>query len=192
MISRIYIAHCERDEKLAQELARTLWAVELENFSFLSKKTVGLSRAELINFGINHSDCVIAILSQEGVESPAVNQEVGLAVGRGQLIIPLLETGEELPVLIRHLHSIRFSRKNYENALGQVIHTIRQLTRLNWLKIKCPNCGEVMTQYIAPEEEVETALLAGNALKTICTYCEQHLSLNPQTLRPILADSAQP
>ena len=66
MITKIYIAHCEQDEPLAQELARALWTVELESFSSLYRKARILSLAERIRFGIRQSDCVIPILTQQG------------------------------------------------------------------------------------------------------------------------------
>lgn len=185
MITKVYIAHCEQDEPLAQELSLALWAVELESFSSLYRKALSLSLAERIRFGIRQSDCVIPILSQQGVKSPEVNQEIGLAAGADQFIIPLLEIGAELPVLIRHLQPIYFSTDTYQDALGKLIQNIRQLTRLDWLKIKCPYCGEEMTQYISPEEEVEIALIAGKHLETRCSYCQRNISLDPRTFRPI-------
>ena len=115
MITKIYIAHCEQDEPLAQELARALWTVELESFSSLYRKARILSLAERIRFGVRQSDCFIPILTQQGMISPEVNQEIGLAVGTDQLIIPLLETGVELPVLLRHLQPIGF----YPEAYGE-------------------------------------------------------------------------
>ena len=186
MITKVYIAHCEQDEPLAQELSRALWAVELESFSSLYRKALSLSLAERIRFGIRQSDCFIPILTQEGAKSPEVNQEIGLAIGADQFIIPLVETGVELPVLIRHLQPIRFSPDAYQDALGKLIQNIRQLTRLDWLKIKCPYCGEEMTQYISPEEEVERALLAGKHLETRCSYCQRNIYLDPRTFRPML------
>jgi len=186
MINRIYISHCEQDEPLAQELARALWAVELESFSSLYRKAQSLSRAERIRFGIRQSDCVITILTPEGAAAPEVNQELGLAVGTDQLIIPLAEAGVGLPVLISHLNPIRFSGDAYEDALGMLIQNIRQLTRLDWLKIKCPYCGEEMTQYISPQEEVDRALLRGTNLETLCSYCQRALFLDPRTFRPLL------
>jgi ribosomal protein S27E len=185
MITKIYIAHCEKDEPLAQELTRALWTVELESFSSLYRKARILSLAERIRFGIRQSDCFIPILTQEGVKSPEVNQEIGLAIGADQFIIPLAETGIELPVLIRHLQPISFSPDAYEDALGKLIQNIRQLTRLDWLKIKCPYCGEEMTQYMSPEEEVEKAFLAGKHLETRCSYCQRNINLDPRTFRPI-------
>lgn len=186
MITKVYIAHCEQDEPLARELSLALWAVELESFSSLYRKALSLSLAERIRFGIRQSDCFVPILTSEGVKSPEVNQEIGLAAGADQFIIPLVETGVELPVLIRHLQPIYFSTDAYQDALGKLIQNIRQLTRLDWLKIKCPYCGEEMTQYISPEEEVERALISGKALETRCSYCQRNLSLDPRTFRPLL------
>ena len=184
MITKVYISHCEQDEPLAQELTRALWTVELESFSSLYRKARIISLAERIRFGIRQSDCVIPIITQEGRVSPEVNQEIGLAVGADQLIIPLVEAGVELPILIRHLQPINFYPEAYEDALGKLIQNIRQLTKLDWLKIKCPYCGEEMTQYISPEEEVERALLAGKHLETICSYCQRNIYLDPRTFRP--------
>jgi len=186
MISKIYIAHCEQDEPLAQELARTLWAVELESFSSLYRKARILPLGERIRFGIRQSDCFIPILTQEGVGSLEVNQEIGLAVGIDQLIIPLVEIGVKLPVLIHHLQPIVFFPEAYEDALGKLIQGIRELTKLDWLKIKCPYCGEEMTQYISPQEEVERALLAGTHLGTRYSYCQKNIHLDPRTFRPVL------
>lgn len=185
MITKVYISHCEQDELLAQELARALWAVELESFSSMYRKARIISLAERIRFGIRQSDCVIPIITQEGVLSQEVNQEIGLAVGVDQLIIPLVESGIELPVLIRHLQPINFYPEVYEDALGKLLQSIRQLTKLDWLIIKCPYCGEEMTQYISPEEDVERALLEGNHLETICSYCQRNIYLDPRTFRPI-------
>lgn len=186
MISKIYIAHCEQDEPLAQELARALWAVELESFSCLYRKVRILSLGEKIRFGIRQSDCFIPILTQEGAKSSEVNQEIGFAVGTDQLIIPLVEARVELPILIHHLQPVVFYPEGYEDALGKLIQNLRQLTRLDWLKIKCPYCGEEMTQYISPEEEVERALLAGTHLETRCSYCQKEIHLDPRTFRPVL------
>jgi hypothetical protein len=186
MITKVYVAHCEQDEPFAQELSLTLWAVELESFSSLHRKALSLSLAERIRFGIRHSDCIVPILTHEGVKSPEVNQEIGLAIGADQLIIPLVESGVKMPVLIRHLQPISFFTDSFHDALGKLIQNIRQLTKLDWLKIKCPYCGEEMTQYISPEEEVERALIAGKHLETKCSYCQRSISLDPRTFRPIL------
>lgn len=160
--------------------------MELESFSSLYRKARILFLGDRIRFGIRQSDCFIPILTQKGAGSPEVNQEIGLAVGTDQLIIPLIEAGVELPILIHHILPIVFSSEAYEDALGKLIQNLRELTRLDWLKIKCPYCGEEMTQYISPQEEVERALLAGTHLETRCSYCQKNIHMDPRTFRPML------
>jgi len=186
MITKVYISHCEEDEPLAQELAQTLWAVDLESFACMYKKARSISLSERIHFGMRQSDCVVSILTLNGIVSPLVNQEIGLAFGMGHLIIPLAEREAEMPSLIRHLAPVTFSQGSYQAAIGEVVRNMRDLTTLQWLKIRCPLCGEEMTQYLPPQEEVDRALQAESSLETVCNYCESTLSLDPRTLWPSL------
>ncbi len=185
MITKVYITHSEEDEPLARELAEALWRVGLESFVAIYRRARGVAPGERVRFGIRHCDCVIALLTLDGVVSPRVNQEIGFSCGIDQLVIPLLETGAEMPVLIRHLKPISFSVETYSDALGELILNIRDLTDLEWLKIKCPFCGEEMTQYLPPQDMVERAVLSGTGLDTICTYCENALTRDPRTFKPV-------
>ena len=185
MITKVYITHSEEDEPLAQELAEALWRVGLESFVAIYQRARGVAPGERMRFAIRHSDCVIALLTLDGVVSPRVNQEIGFSCGIDQLVIPLLEVEAEMPVLIRHLKPITFCRETYSDALGEVILNIRDLTTLEWLKIKCPFCGEEMTQYLPPSEVVERAVLSDAGLDTICSYCETALTLDPRTFKPM-------
>ncbi|TGC09363.1 toll/interleukin-1 receptor domain-containing protein [Methanolobus halotolerans] len=185
MIYTIYISHCEKDEHLAREILQTLWAVNMESFSSSSDEAGYISPEQQIHFGISRSDCMIVLLTEEGARSPQVNQEIGLAKGNNCLLIPLVDEGVELPVLIRHVHPIRFSDDRFSDALGKLIYGLRQLTRLEWLKINCPHCEEEMTQYMTPQEQVDKAIIAGTELETICSYCQNKLFLDPRTFMPV-------
>ncbi len=187
MIDRIYISYTETDEPLAQELAQTLWAVNLESSSSMYNKVLHVSLGQRICYGISHSDCTIIVLTRKGALSPRVNQEIGLTVAGGSsLIIVLAEKGVKLPVLVEHLKPIMFTQDTFTDALGYLIYTLRSLTKFEWLRIKCPHCNEEMTQYMTPQEEVDRSLLAGTKLNTICNYCESKLFLDPRTFKPFL------
>ncbi|MDW7733570.1 MAG: toll/interleukin-1 receptor domain-containing protein [Methanolobus sp.] len=186
MIDTIYISHGEEDKHLARELARTLWAVNLESVSSPHDDAGYILPEQQIRFGISRSDCMVILLTAEGAMSSQVNQEIGLAAGNNCLIMPLAQEGVGLPVLIRHLHPIRFSGDNFADALGKLIYTLRRLTKLEWLKISCPHCGEEMTQYMTPQEQIDTAIIAGIDLETMCSYCENKLFLDPRTFRPVI------
>jgi hypothetical protein len=158
MISRIYISHSEQDEELALELSSALWRVGLESYAAIYKLCPGISRDERVSFGIRNSECLVALLTQRGSASNTVAQEIGLARGVDLLIIPLQEEGARLPFLIEHLSPIGFSKDGFADAIGILIRTLRDLSRLDWLKVTCPKCGEEMTQYLTPQEEVDRAL----------------------------------
>ncbi len=185
MISRVYISHAEQDEELAQELSRALWRVGLESYAAMYKLSPGISRAERVSFGIRNSECLVALLTMDGSASATVCQEIGLARGIDLLVIPLREENAELPFLIEHLNPISFSRPEVGEAIGKLIRTLRDLSSLDWLKVTCPKCGEEMTQYLTPQEDVDEALQEGSCLETICSYCQNKVSLDPRTFAPL-------
>ncbi|MDD1737102.1 MAG: toll/interleukin-1 receptor domain-containing protein [Methanothrix sp.] len=186
MISKVYISHSPADEDLALQLAAALWRVGLESYAALYNLSPAISLAERASFGLRNSECLVALLTAEGSSSPEVCQEIGLARGLDLLIIPLLEEGARLPFLIGHLRPLVFREEKYADALGLLIKTIRELSRLEWLKVTCPKCGEEMTQYLTPQEDVEEALEKGTFLETICSYCQNRVRLDARTFEPRL------
>jgi len=69
-------------------------------------------------------------------------------------------------------------------GLDLLIKTLRELSRLEWLKVACPKCGEEMTQYLTPQEEVDEALAGAGWLETICSYCQNKIRLDARTFEP--------
>jgi ribosomal protein S27E len=105
-------------------------------------------------------------------------------LGLDLLSIPLLAEGANLPFLIEHLRSLIFREERYADAVGLLIKTLRELSRLEWLKVTCSKCGEEMTQYLTPQEKVEEALAKGAFLETICSYCQNRIRLDARTFEP--------
>ena len=186
MISKVYISHCPADEDMALQLAAALWRVGLESYVALYNLSPAISLAERASFGLHSSECLVALLTEKGSTSAQVCQEIGLARGLDLLIIPLLEEGATLPFLIEHLRPLLFREERYADAVGLLIKTLRELSRLEWLKVTCPKCGEEMTQYLTPQEEVEEALEKGTFLETICSYCQNRVQLDSRTFEPRL------
>ena len=185
MISRVYISHDPDDEDLALRLSLALGRVGLESFAALYNQSPTISLSERVSFAIRNSECLVALVTRRGCLSPALCQEIGLARGIDQLIIPLQEEGVQLPFLIDQLWPLSFRRESFADAVGILIKTIRELSRLEWLKIVCPKCGEEMTQYLTDQDEVDSALEKGAFLETICSYCQNAIQLDPRTFEPL-------
>ena len=159
--------------------------VGLESYAALYNQSAVISLAERVSFAIRNSECLVALVTQRGGESAALCQEIGLARGIDQLIIPMQEEGVRLPFLIDQLRPLSFRRENFADAVGTLIKTIRELSRLEWLKVVCPKCGEEMTQYLTDQDEVDSALEKGAFLETICSYCQNAIQLDPRTFEPL-------
>ncbi|NMC10490.1 MAG: toll/interleukin-1 receptor domain-containing protein [Methanothrix sp.] len=185
MISRIYISHSREDEDMALQLSCALWRVGLESYAALYNLSPAISLAERVSYCIHNSECVVALLTKDGSRSATVCQEIGMARGLDLLIVPILEEGAKLPFLIEHLQPITYVREKYADCIGLLIKTIRDLSRLEWLKVTCPRCGEEMTQYLTPQYEVDAALQKGSNLETICSYCQNRIYLDPRTFAPV-------
>ncbi len=185
MISQVYISHSPDDEDLALQLSRALWRVGLESYAALYNFSPALSLAGRATFGLRNSECLVVLLTEKGAASTQVCQEIGLACGLDLLIIPLMETGAGLPFLIEHLRPIVYSEGGFADGVGQIIKTIRELSRLMWLKVTCPKCGEEMTQYLTPQEDVDEAIAGPGWLETVCTYCQNRVRLDARTFEPI-------
>ncbi|MGV8174412.1 MAG: toll/interleukin-1 receptor domain-containing protein [Methanothrix sp.] len=184
MISKVYISHSPQDEDLALQLSRALWRVGLESCAALYQLSPAISLAERASFGIRNSECLVALVTEEGSASPQLCQEIGLARGLDLLIIPLLAEGARLPFLIEHLRPLVFQEDGFADGVGQLIRLLRELSKLEWLKIICPKCGEEMTQYLTPQEEVDDALAKGGWLETVCSYCQNRIRLDARTFEP--------
>ncbi len=184
MISRVYISHCQEDEDLAMSLSQSLWRVGLESYVALYRMSSIISRSERVSFGLHNSECLVALLTRDGCHSTDVSQEIGLAKGLDLLIIPLLEERAQLPFLIDHLPAMPINVNKFDDAIGLLIKTLRDLSRLEWLKVTCPKCCEEMTQYLTPQEDIDSALEMGSFLETICSYCQNKIHLDPRTFAP--------
>jgi hypothetical protein len=159
--------------------------VGLESCAALYQLSPAISLAERASFGIRNSECLVALVTEEGSAAPQLCQEIGLARGLDLLIIPLRAEGARLPFMIEHLRPLVFQEDGFADGVGQLIRLLRELSRLEWLKIICPKCGEEMTQYLTPQEEVDDALARAGWLETVCSYCQNEIRLDARTFQPI-------
>ncbi|HQF17005.1 MAG TPA: TIR domain-containing protein [Methanotrichaceae archaeon] len=184
MIGKIYISHAKADQHLAQSLAAALGRLGLESQWASFRQPAELGWAERVMYGIRSSDLLVALITEEGSLSRTVHQEIGFARGIDHLIVPLIEEGSELPFLIDHLTPIPFSPQRFPDAVGSLIRAIRAFTRLEWLRVSCPHCGEEMTQYLPTQDSVDRAWAGRTGLETMCSYCQKGITIDPRDFSP--------
>lgn len=94
MAYKVFISHSTRDWKLAIRLANILKKFGIEDV-FVAEwyLTLGqkLDRKTFTN--LDNADCVVVLLTRNGIRSNWVQQEIGYALKIGKPFIPLVEKG---------------------------------------------------------------------------------------------------
>lgn len=92
----------------------------------------GSSLPDKLSAAIDNSDVVIVILTQNGSSSSSVNQEIGYAKKAGKRIIPLVESGAPVPILLQGTEQVRFTFNTLDDACKKISRFMNtKLSKLN-------------------------------------------------------------
>lgn len=127
MAFTVFISHSIKDLNVVNEFAKWLRANNVVVHIAESQTKAGTRLSEKVSKLINQSDCVLAILTIEGVRSKWVNQEIGFAVRGGKLVVPIVEEGVQVKGFLESLEYIPFDRRNPYDAVTRAIEYLRTL-----------------------------------------------------------------
>lgn len=85
---------------------------------------------ERVNRMITDADCVVVLLTEEGLKSTEVLDEISRVHDRGKLIIPVVAestTLEMLPWYVRDLLSLPYNERNFDEVIDKVVERVRTL-----------------------------------------------------------------
>ncbi len=117
---QFFVSHSSTDGAAAEALSRQIEAVGVKAWLYEYDRRPGeYLPAKIIN-EIQNSAAMVVLLTTDGTESYAVHQEIGVAVGKNKLVIPLVETGvsPSALVLLQGLEYIEFDPANPAQALN--------------------------------------------------------------------------
>lgn len=80
----------------------------------------GESISTKLEAAIRRSDCLLALLTRGGAQSPYVNQEIGMAVGLGKLVLPIVEDGVDIKGFDPGVEWVPFDRSRPEMMMQQI------------------------------------------------------------------------
>lgn len=93
MAYKVFISHSTRDQRLVMALANILSKFGINVSVAEWYLTPGQRLDKKVFNEIKDSDCVVALLTQNGIRSNWVQQEIGYALNSGKPLIPLVEKG---------------------------------------------------------------------------------------------------
>ena len=126
---KFFITHSFRDSDFGQRLTDDLRRQGLEGFHDFYSFRSSPNLLEQVSPGLEESDVYLPVLSNATLQSPGSKEEIDAAIalgslpgrnGRPRIIGILLQDLGELPVEIRPMMSVNFTR-NYEQALRELL-----------------------------------------------------------------------
>jgi nucleoside 2-deoxyribosyltransferase len=93
MAYKVFISHSSRDQGLVISLANLLSKFGVEVFVAEWYLAPGEPIAKKVFEQIERSDCVVALLTRNGMRSNWVQQEIGYSLQHNKSVIPIVEKG---------------------------------------------------------------------------------------------------
>jgi hypothetical protein len=129
-VSNVFISHSNNDRELATTLERRLDARGIRGFLAEEVRRWDIPVIDRIRTELTGTQCLVCILSEAGMRSASVNQEIGFVVSRGIHIIPMIEEGvqrQQVGVFVHGWDDVPFTRERFDDACDEVL---RQLTAM--------------------------------------------------------------
>lgn len=129
MAYKVFISHSTRDQGLVIYLANLLNKFEVKPVVAEWYLTPGESLDKKVFEQIRRSDCVVALLTCNGIRSSWVQQEIGYSLEQGKPIIPIVEKGIDPKDLaaLEGKEYIEYDRYQYQQALGKLSTYVKSL-----------------------------------------------------------------
>lgn len=130
---KVFLSYSTRDLTLVDQLQYWLEQHGVETYLAELYPTLGYTVSDKIADTIRISDCILGILTTDGLRSDAVHLELGMAQQSGKLVIALVEQGVVLPHGLMDVGVIYFDRLNPVHAINEVVPYLRRqrLTKEN-------------------------------------------------------------
>lgn len=118
---QVFISYSFEDKKIMNNLKKILRSEGIDCYVAEHDEDYGNSLSEKLSNAIDDSEALIVILTQKGSTSGSVNQEIGYAKSGGKKIIPLVEKGVEMPIMLQGTEYVKFSNGNIDTACKKII-----------------------------------------------------------------------
>lgn len=129
MAYRVFISHSTQDQGLVISLANLLSKFEVEPFVAEWYLTPGERLDEKVLEQIKKSDCIVALLTRNGIRSNWVQQEIGYSLQQEKLVIPIVEKGIDSKDLaaLQGKEYIEYDPYQYHQALTKLSTYLKSL-----------------------------------------------------------------
>jgi len=183
----VFLSYNELDLALVESIKSALERIGISVYSFKHYPEAGEYIPESIKKNIRDSDYFVVLLTQAGIESQWVNQEIGMAFALNMLIIPIIQTGFESKGFVELRQHINYDAYNPEQGISDLIYRLRYLCNATSIQLKCTNekCRNKLVVGIPSETEIGEAIKKGEVFYETCPQCKNKVNYSPKTFEQV-------
>jgi len=113
---KVFISHSTKDMNIVNEFVNILRLKGIEAYMAVSDVQPGTDLWTKIESNIRSSNCVLAVLTQDGSRSEMVNQEIATANAFKIPVVPIVEKGVRLKGVLSGREYIEFDKDSPNQA----------------------------------------------------------------------------
>ncbi len=121
---RVFVSYAFSDEEIMKRICEELHRYRIETYVAVHDKRPGKSLPKKIEENIQRSDATIVLLTRNSATSPSVNQELAFAKAKGIRIIPVVENGVKVGVLLQGLEYVVFERDRIPQVSKKIAESL--------------------------------------------------------------------
>ena len=114
---KVFISHSTKDMHLVEEFKKLVEAKGIEAYVAVKDVQPGGVLSDKLVKNIQTSNCLVAILTKDGVMSGTLQNELGVAKASKIRIVPLVEEGVNPEGVLAGIEQVRFNRDHPDQAL---------------------------------------------------------------------------
>lgn len=123
-VFKVFISHSSEDLGVVSKISDSLKKEGVKAYVAESYPEPGKMLPEKIMENLRASDCVVVVLTEAGVKSPWVQQEIGIAKTLNLPIVPLVGKGVAVKGLLEGVEYIPLDLQNLEVAIDVLLRAI--------------------------------------------------------------------
>jgi hypothetical protein len=134
----VFLSHSSKDMNLVNSIRKELERAGINVYLAEEDLQLGKSLPKKIIRNIISANCMVVLLTDTGIRSQFVNQEIGVASANNKLIIPMVEKKVKNKVkgLLKGRELIIFDKHKLDNAISRVRSYISDIKLTIELKIE--------------------------------------------------------
>ena len=190
----VFISYSKEDKDIADQIFYSLQRiVEISPFMAEYFPQAGIDLKQKISNDLDKSSFVIVLLTQSGVASQWVNQEIGYARARQLLIVPVVEEGTEVQGFLEGIEFIKLEKNNPKEVISKIIYNLRlhiprghEIYVLH-LRLSCSKCRDPLGykfSFVIPmpiHPHINEVKKQGIAFAARCPKCNEEMHFDPFT-----------